>query len=80
VESFLLFSACASSLCWEKGFLPIQVIREPMFRSTYIMSFREPMFRQGSIILLLPPLRGGEKKSKIRNQGREFKTYKEKEG
>ena len=27
-----------------------------------------------------PPLRGGEKKSKIRNQGREFKTYKEKEG
>jgi len=37
---------------------------------------------QGSIILLLPPppLRGGEKKSKIRNQGREFKTYKEKEG
>ena len=37
--------------------------------------------QQGSIILLLPPLRGrGGKKSKIRNQGREFKTYKEKEG
>ena len=36
---------------------------------------------QGSIILLLPPLRGGGgKKSKSRNQGREFKTYKEKEG
>jgi len=27
-----------------------------------------------------PPLRGWEKKSKISNQGREFKTYKEKEG
>ena len=25
-----------------------------------------------------PPLRGGEKKSEIRNQGRKFKTYKEK--
>ena len=37
---------------------------------------------QGSIILLLPPppFRGGGKKSKIRNQGREFITYKEKEG
>jgi len=28
----------------------------------------------------LPLPQGGEKKSKIRNQGREFKTYKEKEG
>ena len=39
------------------------------------------ILQQGSIILLLPtPQGGGEKKSKIKNQGREFKTYKEKEG
>ena len=31
-------------------------------------------------LTFVPPPQGGEKKSKIINQGREFKTYKEKEG
>ena len=52
-----------------------------LFFISFLKVCGEP-FAQGSIILLLPPplpLPSG-KKSKIRNQGREFKTYKETEG